>query len=70
VTCQPFAVMLDYDLGNMLKAFYLKACDMRSSLNLYLLLSVESTQDLFGSERCPGVGPVQYLRLSYSHVAL
>jgi len=62
--------MLDYDLGNVLKVFYLKACDMRSSLNLYLLLSIESPQNLFGSERCPGVGPVQYLKLSCSHVAL
>lgn len=71
VTCQSFAVMLDYDPGNVLKVFYLKACDMRSSLNCsYLLLSIESTQNLFGSERCLGVGPFQYLRLSCPHVAL
>jgi len=71
VTHLPFTVMLDYDPGNVLKVYYLKACDMRSSLKCsYLLLSIESTQNLFGSERCPGVGLIQYLRLSCSHVAL
>lgn len=71
MTHLPFAVMLDYDLGNVLKVFYLKACDMRSSLKCScLLLSIESIQKMFGSERCPGVGPIQYLRLSCSHVAL
>ena len=71
MTRLPFAFVLDYDLGNMLKVFYLKACDMRSSLKcFYLLLSIESTQNLFGSERCPGVGPIQYLRLSCLRVTL
>lgn len=57
MTHLPFAVVLDYDPGNVLKVSYLKACDMRSSLKCsYLLLSIESTQNLFGSERCPGVG--------------
>lgn len=53
MTRLPFAVMLNYDPGNVLKLFYLKACDMRSSLKCScLLLSIESIQNLLGSKRC------------------
>jgi hypothetical protein len=45
VTHLPSAVMLDYDLGSVLKVFYLNAYNMRSSLKCpYLLLSIEGTQ--------------------------